>query len=142
MTAADLMLALAIAVHPELAAAIDQVCTDLACRKDAVATCYVETRCQTHHCARNGCGPYQQLGRYADDIPELEPLDIAERRRLLVEDPVIATKQWHAVMTRYRQRFGERWPWRYNGSDNAERYLENWWNIRNRLTRAAKRGEK
>lgn len=136
MTAAELMLSLALAVHHELASAIDEVCPDLSCRKDAVATCYVETRCQTHHCARNGCGPYQQLGRYADDIPELVELDVSERRRLLVEDPVVATRQWLAVMTRYRARWGDRWPWRYNGSDNAERYHDHWWQVRRRLTQS------
>lgn len=133
VTAAELMLALAIAVHPELAAAIDTVCPDLSCRKDAVATCYVETRCQTQHCERNGCGPYQQLARYADDIPELEAATIDERRRLLVSDPVIATRQWLAVMQRYKRRWGDRWPWRYNGSSNAERYNDFWWSIRRRL---------
>lgn len=136
ISAADLIVALGLIVQPDLADAIDRVCgPSSACRADAVATCYVETRCQTHHCGRNGCGPFQQLARYADDVPELEGLSYEERRALLVSDPVIAAAQWKAVKDRYEARHGNRWPHRYNGSPNADRYLEQWTAIRARLTR-------
>lgn len=140
MTAAEMMLALSIAVHPELADAIDRVCGEsISCRADAVTTCWIETRCQTHHCGRNGCGPYQQLARYADDVDELVSMTLDERRQALVSDPELATRQWLAVMTRYEKRWGDRWPWRYNGSEHAERYQQRWQMIRLRLHRAVQR---
>lgn len=134
MTAADLILSLGLVVVPELAAAIDHVCPDAGCRADAVATCYVETRCQLGHCGASGCGPYQQLARYADDVPELVDLSHAERRHLLDTCPVTATRQWLAVMTRYRARHGDRWPRRYNGHpEHRDAYQAQWWRVRGRL---------
>ena len=141
MTAAELILSLGLAVSQPLADAIDRHCDDVACRADAVATCYVETRCQLGHCGSNGCGPFQQLGRYADDIPELVELTIPERRELLNTCPDTAMRQYLAVMTRYRSRYGDRWPRRYNGSARADAYLEHWWTIRRRLARFKNGGE-
>lgn len=140
MTALPLIIALlgahTHATAPELAEAIDLVCDgDRECVMDAVATCYVETRCQLGHCGRNGCGPFQQLARYADDTPELVPLTHAERREALNGCAVTATRQWLAVRDRYAARWGGRWPWRYNGSANAERYNADWWTVRRRMER-------
>lgn len=141
MTAAELILSLGLAVSQPLADSIDRYCDDLECRADAVATCYVETRCQLGHCGRNGCGPFQQLARYADDIPELVPLTNPERRELLNSCTDIATRQYLAVMQRYRARHGAAWPRRYNGSERKEQYLEHWLRIRARLAAAIRRAE-
>lgn len=117
---------------PELATAIDEVCAeDRACLLDAVATCYVETRCQMHLCARNGCGPFQQLARYVDH-PELVGMTHSGRRAVLASDPQIAAEQWLIKRDKYRARHGAAWPRRYNGSDRAEQYLEHWNRVRAR----------
>lgn len=117
---------------PELADAIDAVCDgDRECVLDAVATCYVETRCQMHLCERNGCGPFQQLARYADH-DALIGMTNSERRAILAEDPRIAAEQWKIKRDKYRARHGEMWPRRYNGSENRERYLQHWNRVRAR----------
>lgn len=120
---------------PELAGAIDAVCDGSdRCVLDAVATCYVETRCQMHLCERNGCGPFQQLARYADHR-ELTPHDNAGRRRILEADPRVAAEQWKIKRDKYRARWGARWPWRYNGSARAEQYQQHWMRVRARAER-------
>lgn len=117
---------------PELADAIDAVCEgDRECLLDAVATCYVETRCQMSLCERNGCGPFQQLARYADH-GALTPLDNAGRREVLANDPQVAAEQWKIKRDKYRARHGDTWPRRYNGSARAEQYLEHWNRVRAR----------
>lgn len=123
---------------PKLADAIDTVCDgDVECVLDAVATCYVETRCQMHLCERNGCGPFQQLARYADH-PALVDLSNNLRRVRLAESPRIAAEQWKIKRDKYKARHGDAWPRRYNGSDRAEQYLEHWNRIRARAEVLAK----
>lgn len=117
---------------PELADAIDAVCDgDRDCTLDAVATCYVETRCQMHLCERNGCGPFQQLARYVDH-PAIVGMSNSGRRAVLASDPQIAAEQWLIKRDKYRARHGDTWPRRYNGSDRAEQYLQHWNRIRAR----------
>lgn len=141
MTALPLIIALlGPHVHesaPELATAIDAVCADRspACVLDAVATCYVETRCQMHLCGRNGCGPFQQLARYADH-ESLVGMTNSGRRAVLASDPQIAAEQWLIKRDKYRARHGETWPRRYNGSDRAEQYLQHWRRVRARAENA------
>lgn len=116
-----------------LGAAIDAVCDgDRDCVLDAVATCYVETRCQMGLCGSNGCGPFQQLARYADH-DALAAMTITDRRAALENNATIAAEQWLIKRNKYRQRWGDRWPWRYNGSDNAERYFNHWTRVRARM---------
>lgn len=134
MTAANLILALGLAVSQPLADAIDRVCPDLACRMDAVTTCYLESRCQMNICRKGGtdCGPFQQIARYADH-PELEGLSTREIMERLNTDPVLATEQWLRKRDRYARTHGDAWPRRYNGSARAEQYLINWRRVRARL---------
>lgn len=120
---------------PELADAIDAVCDeDRECVLDAVATCFVETRCQMHLCARNGCGPFQQLARYADH-DALISVTHSARRVMLASDPQIAAEQWKIKRDKYKARHGIMWPRRYNGSERAEQYLQHWLRVRARAER-------
>ena len=121
---------------PELADAIDTVCEgDRECVLDAVATCYVETRCQMHLCGSNGCGPFQQLARYVDH-PSLVGYTNNTRRVLLAESPRFAAEQWKIKRDKYKARHGDAWPRRYNGSDRAEEYLQHWRRVRARAEAA------
>lgn len=116
----------------ELGAAIDAVCAcDHECTLDAVATCYMETRCQLGLCGRNGCGPFQQLPRYVSH-EALVGMGDSGRRAALRDDAQLAAEQWKLKRDRYKARFGARWPARYNGSARAEQYLDNWTRVRAR----------
>lgn len=122
---------------PELAGAIDAVCDgDRECLLDAVATCYVETRCQMHLCSNrsSACGPFQQLARYADHDALIDLTNNA-RRVILAEDPQIAAEQWKIKRDKYKARHGNMWPRRYNGGARAEQYLQHWNRIRARAER-------
>lgn len=112
------------ATSHDIADAIDTVCDgDRECQLDAVATCYRESRCRMGLCESNGCGPFQQLARYAHETPG----DHAERRRLLANDALAATKQWHATRERYRARHGDEWIYRYCGRrPMCTGYVQRW----------------
>lgn len=111
----------------EIAEAIDHVCAgDPACQLDAVATCWVETRCRGRDkCGRNGCGPFQQVRRYTTH-PRLEGLSYAEKTKILGADAVVAAEQWRLKRDKLKKRFGGVWPKHYNGSENKDQYLEKW----------------
>src|SRR5699024_8924263 len=108
----------------DIAEAIDAVCEDdRTCQLDAIASCYRESRCRMHLCESNGCGPFQQLARYAHETAGTH----AERRETLANDALAATKQWHATRERYRARHGERWVYRYCGRrPMCEGYVKRW----------------
>lgn len=132
MTALALLLVMLAPHHVDddtrdLMTAIDHLCETPRCVADAVTTCYIETRCRMGICCSHGCGPYQQLPRYAS-------VDGATRETLPV-DPVVATRQFLAKRERYRRSHGSAWPRRYNGSDRAEAYFQKWMKINRRLRR-------
>lgn len=109
---------------PELARAISDHCgLDDACMLDALATCWVESRCQM---APHGldspreCGPFQQVRRYADY--EGRPADDDAACHELRTSPETAVRQWRVKRDRYSARHGRNWPRRYNGSHRAEAY--------------------
>lgn len=108
----------------DIADAIDVVCAgDAACQLDAVATCYRESRCRMHLCERSGCGPFQQLAQYAHETPG----DYNERREILANDALAATRQWHATRERYRTRHGNDWIGRYCGRrEFCVGYVKRW----------------
>lgn len=119
---------------PELGEAIDTVCAgDRDCILDAVATCYMETRCRVGICREGGsdCGPFQQIARYADH-PALVGMSNGGRMAVLRDDVQVATEQWKIKRDKYKARHGDRWPYRYNGSPRAEQYLEHWERVRAR----------
>lgn len=125
---------------PEVAEAIDTVCAgDRDCTLDAVATCWMETRCRMHVCREGGtdCGPFQQLARYADH-PELVTLSTADRMHVLNTNALIAAEQWLRKRARYTATHGARWPERYNGGPHKARYLERWRRVRTRAEEGKK----
>ena len=114
-------------VHPtthDVAEAIDVVCEgDVECQMDAVASCYRESRCRMHLCESNGCGPFQQLARYAHETEGT----YQERREILANDALAATRQWHATRERYRARHGKNWVYRYCGRrEFCVGYVKRW----------------
>lgn len=110
----------------DVAEGIDQVCDNVDCQLDAIATCWIETRC-THQevCGPNGCGPFQQVRRYTD-IPELEGLTYAQKTILLETDMLVAAKQWKSKRDKYKRSHGRSWPIRYNGTKQAKAYYRRW----------------
>lgn len=126
----------------EVADGIDRVCESVECQLDAVATCWIETRCLGENiCGKNGCGPFQQVRRYTD-IPELEGLSYREKTLILQEDTFVAAKQWKSKRDSYRARHGKTWPVRYNGTENAEAYYRRWQRARSWAQGIEKRANK
>lgn len=109
----------------DIAAGIDAVCESDACRLDAIATCWVETRCRGIDKCDGACGPFQQIRKYSSH-PELEGLSYAEKGRILGRDTVVAAQQWKLKRDKLRARFGEDWPKHYNGGARKGIYLERW----------------
>lgn len=110
----------------DIALGIDHACDTDECVLDAVATCWVESRCRgIDKCGKNGCGPFQQVRRYTTH-PELEGLDYAQKTRVLGRDTIVAAEQWRMKRDKLEKRFGDRWPVHYNGSKNKEAYFVRW----------------
>lgn len=119
---------------PELADAIDLLCdADIECKMDAITTFYRESRCRMNICGRNGCGPFQQLPRYADT---LDGLSDAKKRSVLSSDALVATRQFLDTRSRYKSRHGENWPNRYAGGRDGYQYR--WYKTRKHVQRIIK----
>lgn len=121
---------------PDVARAIDEVCgDDHACTLDAVATCYVETRCRAiAGRTSSASGPWQQLPRYADH-PSLDGMSAQAIGEALNTDPVLAAEQWKLKRDRHRARYGARWPLRYHGGETKHVYFKRWKAARERVSK-------
>ena len=110
----------------DIAAGIDAVCAgDEECQLDAIATCWVESRCRGIDKCDGACGPFQQIRKYTTH-PELEGLTYEEKGVILGRDTIVATEQWKMKRDKLRARFGKSWPKHYNGGKRKEAYLERW----------------
>lgn len=109
-----------------LAEAIEYFCEDYNCVFDALATCWIESRCQMnpHATLTSGgaCGPFQQIRRYADH-PDLVDLGNRDRCVELRTNPFVAVEQFLIKKERYEATRGQNWPMRYYGGENQEEYL-------------------
>src|SRR5699024_8798796 len=109
----------------DIAAGIDAVCESDTCRLDAIATCWVETRCRGIDKCNGACGPFQQIRKYSSH-PELEGLSYEEKGRILGRDTVVATEQWKLKRDKLKARFRKRWPKHQYGGKRKVVYIERW----------------
>lgn len=99
---------------PEIARAIDATCAgDTTCQLDAIAVCYIESRCRMVGCnSSDACGPWQQKPRYAYEVE-------GDRRLALTTDAKAAARQFVAKRARYMRLHGDKWIRRYAGGTEA-----------------------